>query len=116
MYRQIKHFIGTNLINLQGWKTNRKILVFESDDWGTIRMPSVTDRDFLCTHYPANFNISTYDRVDNLASSVDLEALFDVLSRYHDINGKTPVITANTIVGNPDFEKISASGYSDYFF
>ena len=116
MYKEIKHFIGINLINLQGWRTNRKILIFESDDWGTIRMPSIADRDFLCARYPTNFNISTYDRVDNLASSVDLEALFEVLSKYHDSKGNSPVITANTIVGNPDFERISDSGFSDYFF
>ena len=25
--------------NLRGWKTRRKLLVIESDDWGAIRMP-----------------------------------------------------------------------------
>ena len=29
-----------NLSNLPGWRTSRKIVVIESDDWGTIRMPS----------------------------------------------------------------------------
>ena len=28
-------------INLRGWKTNRKIVVIESDDWGSIRMASL---------------------------------------------------------------------------
>ncbi|NTW32234.1 MAG: hypothetical protein HGB12_06370 [Bacteroidetes bacterium] len=26
--------------NIPGWRTDRKILVIESDDWGSIRMPS----------------------------------------------------------------------------
>ena len=29
-----------NLSNLPGWRTKRKIVVIESDDWGSIRMPS----------------------------------------------------------------------------
>lgn len=31
-----------NFSNLPGWRTNRKIVVIESDDWGSIRMPSLT--------------------------------------------------------------------------
>ena len=31
-----------NISNLPGWRTNRKIVVIESDDWGSIRMPSLT--------------------------------------------------------------------------
>jgi hypothetical protein len=34
--------IVRNLANLPGWCTNRKIVVIESDDWGSIRMPSLT--------------------------------------------------------------------------
>ena len=29
-----------NLLNFRGWTTKRKIVVIESDDWGSIRMPS----------------------------------------------------------------------------
>ena len=28
------------ITNIKGWRTNRKIVVIESDDWGTIRMSS----------------------------------------------------------------------------
>jgi len=29
-----------NASNIPGWRTNRRIVVIESDDWGSIRMPS----------------------------------------------------------------------------
>ena len=32
--------LKNNLVNYNGWQTNRKIIVFESDDWGAIRTPS----------------------------------------------------------------------------
>jgi len=32
--------IKRNLSNIPGWRTHRKIVVIESDDWGSVRMPS----------------------------------------------------------------------------
>ena len=40
MLNKIKTAIASNLTNARGWKTKRKIVVFESDDWGMTRMPS----------------------------------------------------------------------------
>lgn len=116
IYSSIKHTLGNNFINIRGWKTNRKIIVIESDDWGAIRMPSVYIRNKLTSRYPTLYNSETYDRVDNLANNDDLEALFDVLAKFKDFNGKHPVITANTIVTNPDFEKIKSSGFEEYHY
>ena len=31
-------FIKNNLINIPGYRSKRKLVVFESDDWGAIRM------------------------------------------------------------------------------
>lgn len=36
----LKNFIK-NLSNIPGWRTNRKIVVIESDDWGSLRMSSI---------------------------------------------------------------------------
>lgn len=33
-----RNLLAKHYINLRGWKTNRKIVVIESDDWGSIRM------------------------------------------------------------------------------
>lgn len=41
--QKVKH----NVLNILGWRTNRHIVVIESDDWGSIRMPSVEEYDTL---------------------------------------------------------------------
>lgn len=99
--------------NLRGWRTDRKLLVIESDDWGSIRMPSreVYDR-CLKAGYPVDR--TWYERYDSLLSEDDLELLFDVLSSVRDAQGYPAVITANVIVGNPDFEAIEATGFETY--
>lgn len=116
MFQQLKHKFGNNLINIQGWRTSRKIMVLESDDWGTIRMPNPETRKYLTSKYPKQTWGNTYDRVDNLANADDLSALYEILLQYTDKNGRHPIITANTIVANPDFEKIKAVDYTQYFF
>lgn len=57
-----------------------------------------------------------YNSNDSLASEDDLIALFEVLTSVKDKNGNYPIITANTIVANPDFEKIKESGFKEYYF
>ena len=104
-----------HLSNLPGWSTNRKIVVIESDDWGSIRMPSREVYDKLLK---AGIRVDRcpYNRYDSLASEEDLSALFEILTQFRDKNGKQPAITANTVVANPDFEKIQASGFKEYFY
>jgi len=111
----IKIKFSRNIYNIQGWRTNRKIVVIESDDWGSIRMPS---RDVykhcLAKGYPVDKNF--YTRFDSLASEEDLDLLFNLLTTYKDSYGRHPVITANCLVANPDFEKIRQSDFRQYFF
>jgi hypothetical protein len=35
---KLKTKLKNHLINPPGWRTNRKIIVIESDDWGATRM------------------------------------------------------------------------------
>jgi hypothetical protein len=44
-----------NITHILGWKTKRKIVVFESDDWGSIRMPTNQIRDRLI-NFDKNIN------------------------------------------------------------
>ena len=68
-----------NLANLPGWRTNRKIVVIESDDWGTIRMSSKEAfNSLLKKGYPVDQ--CPYNKYDALESNQDLEMLFDVLN------------------------------------
>jgi hypothetical protein len=57
-----------------------------------------------------------YNKYDSLASEDDLTALFEVLSRYRDINGNPPKITANCVLANPDFDKIRRSDFKEYHY
>jgi hypothetical protein len=105
--------IINNLTQLPGWKTNKKIVVIESDDWGSIRMPNNQILDYLNKKDPSIKN-DLYCRLDNLENADDLNALFDVLKKHKDINGNYPIITANTVVANPDFEQIKNLNFEDY--
>lgn len=107
--------IKNHVLNISGWRTNRKIVVFESDDWGSIRMPS---KEVLSVFLDKNIPISTspYCRFDSLASEEDLTLLFDLLLYFKDRSGNHPIITANTVVANPDFEKIKSSDFQEYYF
>src|SRR5690554_3899588 len=94
----------------RGWRTNRKIVVIESDDWGSIRMPNkIVFERMLKLNY--DVHRCNYSRYDTLASQQDFSHLFDVLSSFKDGNGNHPIITANTIVANPDFEKIRENDF-----
>ena len=103
------------LTNLPGWHTNRKIVVIESDDWGSIRMPSKKVYDYLLKK-GYHVNDSPYERYDSLGNHTDLESLFDVLSSVRDRNNHPAILTANSVVANPDFDKIKKSGYQEYHY
>ena len=110
-----KQNISRHLINIPGWRTNRKIMVIESDDWGSIRMPSKAVYESLI-HQGIQVDKLSYNRYDSLACEDDLTSLFEVLYLVKDKNGNPAVITANTIVANPDFVKIKDSGFNHYFY
>lgn len=99
----------------RGWETDRKIVVIESDDWGSIRMPSreVYEKS-LKEGYRVDLN--AFEKYDSLESEDDLTFLFETLSKFKDINGNHPQITANSLVANPDFDKIKESKNSEYHF
>ena len=116
---QVKNYIPRwmkeNLFNSVGWRTKRKIVVIESDDWGSIRMPS---KEVYRKFFKAGVKVNKcpYCRFDSLASEEDLSMLFEALTCYKDKNGRHPSITANSVVANPDFDKIRESNFQKYRF
>lgn len=111
----LKRKIIQHLINIPGFRTNRKIVVLESDDWGMIRMASQESYNRLLKKgYPVDQCI--YNLNDSLESNEDLIGLMEVLDSVKDINGNPAKMTMNNIVANPDFERIEASGYSEYHY
>lgn len=114
LFSKIKTNLSQNLINIPGFRTKRKLVVIESDDWGSIRMPSLEVYDKFIEK---GFNIanSDYNRLDTLENNDDLVMLYEVLRSHTDTLGNPAVITANVIVGNPDFKKIKEADFRDYF-
>lgn len=111
----LKTYLSRILFNIPGWRTNRKIVVIESDDWGSIRMPSPeVYKKCLKAGYPVDKIV--YERYDSLASQDDLGLLFELLHAYKDSRGNHPIITANCVVANPDFNKIEADGFRNYHY
>lgn len=107
-----------NLSNLPGWRTNKKIIVIESDDWGAIRMASKEALERLEKKgiHPFDEDEKRYLHNDSLASEKDFADLFEVLESVKDANNKPIVFTALAIVANPDFEKIKQSDYKNYYY
>lgn len=111
----IKSVIYRNFTNAIGKKIKSKVIVFESDDWGSIRMPSQKIYNYLLSKGVHVDKIS-YEKYDCLESDSDLYNLFETLTKYKDKNGNHPSITANTIMSNPDFEKIKSENFSKYHY
>jgi hypothetical protein len=113
--KETKRKIVQNMINIYGWKTHRKLVILESDDWGSIRIPSrEVYKNLLKSGDKVDCN--PFTRYDSLESEADLSLLFDILITHKDCRGRYPVITANCAVANPDFDKIEASGYSEFYY
>jgi len=108
----IKKGVSRHISNIPGWRTKRKIVVIESDDWGSVYMSTkaafeaMKAKGFsLTTHYLNN---------DTLESNEDMEMLYEVLTKYKDSTGRNVVMTGVNVVANPDFEKIKANGFTRY--
>jgi hypothetical protein len=107
--------LKNHLVNIPGWRTNRKIVVFESDDWGMIRMASKDSYRRLKSH-KIPLEKSAYNQFDSLETNADLLQLMEVLNSVKDINNKPAIITINNIVANPDFNKINQSKFEEYYY
>jgi hypothetical protein len=55
-----------------------------------------------------------YLKYDSLETAEDFEAVFSCLKKFKDSKGNHPIITANTILTNPDFNRIEQSGFNEY--
>lgn len=111
----VRQILAKNYINFRGWKTNRKIVVIESDDWGSIRMgDSGSYNKLLEKGVPVNK--SYFTKYDSLESNEDISELQTVLSKFKDINGRHPILTLNAVVANPDYKKIKESNFTKYFY
>lgn len=108
----------SNMLNSLGPTTKKKYILFESDDWGTFRMPSMQTYDNLKSKkiqldFPGSDHFNLYD---TLESREDLQLLFEVLESCKDSMGNSCVFTPLALCANPDFEKIRNSNYNEYHY
>lgn len=115
MISKLKRILGPIKNNIGGWSTNRKILVIESDDWGSIRIPSRNSYEALIkSGIPADScPFLSYDHLEQID---DFTELYKVMKELYEKYGKSPKITANYIMANPDFNSIRESGFKDYSY
>lgn len=102
------------IVDFKAIKTNRKLVIIMSDDWGSLRIKSKQDQDALIKKGLVINN--RFDEFDVLETNDDLELLFEVLTKHKDYKGNHPLISAVTNVCNPDFEKIKADNFQNYYF
>lgn len=99
--------------NLRAWKSGRKIVVFESDDWGGVRMPGPETLRRL-QEAGLRVDTSSFNRLDGLERRTDLENLLEVLQKHHNAQGKSPRFTCNMVLGNPDFDAIERTQFRQF--
>lgn len=111
MWTKIKSSLRSSVTNARGWRTKRRIVVIESDDWGSIRMPNKKSIETL-KYKGFKVDKCAYMQNDSLESDEDLDALLTFLISRK----KKPIITANFLTANPDFDKIKDSNYQTYYY
>lgn len=101
---------------LKGFKSKDKIVVIESDDWGSEYVPSLKVRQYLKDRGIA-MDGNAHLKVDTLEKAEDMYALYEtlqyIIKKYPD---KKPSVTCNFIMTNPDYKKIKSTGYEKYYY
>ena len=96
---------GKTLFAKLGFQTNRSIVVFESDDWGAVRVPDADALAAFQNRFPS-FRFDHYQSFDGLEKKTDVIALSSLLrenaERFRD---SAPVFTLNFATANPDFNR-----------
>lgn len=99
--------------NIRGWRTTEKLIVIESDDWGSVRMPGPKIQSaMIADGLPVDTH--PFDLLDCLESRSDLESLFELLSKHADRNGRPALLTFNTVMGNPNFDAIRNDEFDSF--
>lgn len=110
----INGFIRASKSNLKGKRIKEKLVIIESDDWGAIRTPS---KQALKAFEEGGLDLANSKyKVDALTSKEDLEMLFEVLMAFKGSNDQPVKFTANSIMANPNFEKIKEAQFTEYFY
>ncbi len=95
------------------WRRFRAV-VFESDDWGACEIAANADDATAVAEVWTELHGAARYTDATLESPADLDRLFATLEPFHGADGRPAVFTGFVCVGNPDYEKIRANGFSRY--
>ena len=109
----MKSLLRRHYLNYKGWRTKEKLVVIQSDDWGSLRTSDLAALDKL-KELGVSVENCNYMQFDTVASDYDLQRLFEVLQSVRDNHGNSAVLTANALVSNPNFDRISATDFESY--
>lgn len=105
---------GRGLKNLWARGSDAPIVVFESDDWGSQRVPSAAAlRRLVAAGVLTGDN--PYDR-DTLENAGDIARLIETLDAVRGADGRPPVFNCYVNPANPDFEAIRLAGFERYYW
>lgn len=111
----MKEYLKKHLINIRGKRISERVLIIESDDWGSIRIPDIQTQSYISDEKLINLN-DPFSRLDCLESEEDYLALYEILLKHRDSSGNYPVITANMVMANPDFIKIKKNQFDQFYY
>lgn len=94
--------------------TDHLIVCFDSDDWGVRKCSSVEQKSELIGKGFSMDNeaFCSHDALENLE---DVQTLSAFLKSFSDQYGNHPIFTLNFSMFNPDFQKIIASAFLEYY-
>lgn len=106
--RDFYRYHHLNRVNKSEYYTDERIVVIESDDWGSIRVPTrkVFSRLAEAGDMPVTDPFLKYDCLE---SQKDLDDLCEVLQSITGSDGRPVSITANFAMANADFAKIRST-------
>ncbi|GAB1448417.1 hypothetical protein MASR2M44_14260 [Bacteroidota bacterium] len=109
----LKANLKYGISRIKSGKWAKKVLIL-SDDWGSIRLKDKASRNRLAS-FGLDWETNRFNQSDSLERNSDVERLLEVLNKYKDGQGKGPVFTLVANLGNPDFEQIQASRFTNFY-
>jgi hypothetical protein len=102
---------AADLFPVAGFRFERPLVVFQSDDWGRA---GLRDRAGLEELQSAGLKLGErpYDFY-SLETADDLAALSEVLTRHRDSVGRHPCLQMNFMLANLDFARMRAGGFRE---
>ena len=111
----LKSILVKEYVSFRSWKSKQRIVVFESDDWGSERSIDANTVRNLIKINP-EIEKDSMSIQDTIASQDDLSLLFEVLQSVKDIHNRSAVLTINVCMANPDFERIQQNQFNEFFY